>query len=103
MPELLDQRLDRREVRYREAYLVGRDVLPLDRLPEDGPVLAARAYCGEDPEPRYGEAGPAQLLPVQVQAPRLDQEEHEQRADALREAVHRDVDERLGLLLEIVW
>src|SRR4051812_23269024 len=99
MPELLDERLNRRQIGHREAYLFGSDVLPLDRLPEDGPVLAARAYRGEDPEPGHREARPAQLLPVQVQAPRLDQEEHEQRADALGEAVHRDVDERFGLLL----
>ena len=32
----------------------------------------------------------------------LDQEQDEQRANALREAIDSDIDERLGLLLEIV-
>ena len=43
----------------------------------------------------------AQPLPVEVQSPRLDEHEEQQRAQRLREPIHRDVDERLGAVLQV--
>ena len=43
----------------------------------------------------------AQLLPVEAEAPVLDAHQHQHRAHALREPVHRHVDERLGAVLEL--
>ena len=43
----------------------------------------------------------AQLLPREAQAPGLDEHEQHQRADALGHAIDGDVDERLGLQLDV--
>ena len=55
----------------------------------------------DDPEARHDQAGVAQALPVEVQSPRLDEHEQQQRSQRLREPIDRDVDERLRAVFQI--
>ena len=101
MGELLDQRLHRGEVGHAQAHLARQDALTGDRLTERRQVLPARADRTGHPQRGDGQTDPAQLTPRQPESPRLNQDERQHRAEALREPVHGDVDERFGPMLQI--
>ena len=64
-------------------------------------VLPPRAHGGEDPEPGQRQADVADLLPVEMEA-HLDQDQQQHADPPLREQpVDRDVDERLGPVLQL--
>ena len=98
--QLAHQRFDRLRPEVGAADVGGHHVLLLDAAPERPQVLLARPHRREHPQPDHGQAGVAQLLPVPAQAPVLDQDEDQQRPHALRQPVHRHVDERLGAVLQ---
>jgi hypothetical protein len=108
MALLLDQRFNRREIGFVQPHRVGRDHLLVERSAEDQTVLAASTNRRQYPETDHRQARPAELLPAQAQSDAeaedliLDEEEHQQRPDALREPIDGDVDERLRLLLQLV-
>ena len=84
MRQLLHERFDRRQIAAAQPHFGGHDVAPLDALAERPEVALARAERHEDPHDRHREAGVAEPLPVELQAPRLDEHEQQQRADRLR-------------------
>ncbi len=98
--QLAHQRFDRLRPEVGAADVGGHHVLLLDAASERPQVLLARPHRREHPQPDHGQAGVAQLLPVPAQAPVLDQDEDQQRPHALRQPVHRHVDERLGAVLQ---
>ena len=100
--ELLHQCLDRAEVGDVQTKLRRGQVAPLDALSECGQVSAAGADRHEDPQHHHGETRIAQALPVETQAPGFDQHEQEKRTQRLCVPVHGDVDERLGLELDVL-
>ena len=98
--EVLDQGLDRRGVGEVGPHRGGLDLPPLDAATERDEVLAPRPDRGQHPQRRHRQARVADLLPVEPQAPGLDEDEGEQRRQPLGEAVHRHVHEGLGPVLE---
>ena len=71
-------------------------------LRRNASMYSARARRREEhPQRHDGQAGVAQLLPGERQAPVLDEHQDHQRAGALRQAIDGDVDERLGAVLDV--
>jgi hypothetical protein len=99
--ELLHQGFDRREIGDVEAQLARLHVARREAVAERLEVAAACPQGHEDPEDRHHEAGDAEPLPVQVEAPRLHQEQQQERAPGFGGAIDRDVDERLRLELDV--
>ena len=101
MGQLLDQRLDGGEVGGLEPDFAGLHVLLDDAAAERLHVLGPGAQGEEHPQRHDDQAGVAQLLPGERQAPVLDQHQDQQRSGALRQAIDGDVDERLGPVLDV--
>ncbi len=101
MRQLLDQGLDGGEVGGLEPDLAGLHVLLDDAAAERRHVLGAGAQREEDPQHHDRQAGVAQLLPGEPQAPVLDQHQDQQGAGALRQPIDGDVDEGLGAVLHV--
>ena len=85
----------------RQAVAAVPHVLLLDAAPERPQVLAARRQGKRAPDRHHREAGIAQLPPAEREAPRLDQHQQHQRAEAFRHTIDGDVDEGLGLVLDV--
>ena len=100
MSQLLDERLHRRRIGEVGPRGRGLHLAPLDAAPEAREVLAPGADGGHHPERHHDQARVADLLPVEPEAPGLDQHEGQQRGQPLGEAVDRHVHERLGPVLE---
>ena len=98
--QLADQCLDCLGAEGRAAQVRRHHVLSLDAAPKRPQVLLARPDGRQHPQPDHRQAGVTQLLPVPAQAPVLDQHQDQQRAHALRQPVHRDVDKRLGAVFQ---
>ena len=101
MRQFLDQRLDRGKVGRLQANFAGLHVLVHDAVPERRHVFRARPQREHHPQHHDRQAGVAQLLPGESQAPVFDQHQDQQRARALRQTVDGDVDERLGAVLHV--
>ena len=71
--QLGDQRLDRRRVGGRQPQRLGLDVAAGEALAERVDVALLGPDGREDPQAADGQAGVADALPVEVQAPRRDQ------------------------------
>ena len=97
--QLLDECFDTRPVGNRrapiEAHVVGLHVPLLDAAAEGRHVLALGADRHDEPDRHQHEAGIRELRPVDAEAPRLDQDEQDNRAEAPCHAIDRHVDERL--------
>ena len=84
MPEFLDERFDREQVGARMPQVLRLDVVGVEAPPERHHVAAFRAECEDNPHRHHGDAGVADLRPGEVQAPRLDQHEQDQRVSPAR-------------------
>ena len=101
--ELAHEGLDGRQIRTRQAQRLRFHLTALDAGAERRDVAALGANRRVDPQRADAQAGVADLLPREVEAPRRDQDEGEQRAHAFGETIDRDVDERLRALLQVAW
>ncbi len=101
MGQFLNERFDGGQIAAAQADFGRREVAPLDALPEGLQVAAPGAQRHHDPQGRHDQARVAQLLPVQIQAPRFHQEQQEKRAQRLRSAIDGHVHEGLRLQLDV--
>ena len=70
MPELLEERLDRREVRHADPDVRGLDVTLLEPLPDRRDISSPRPDGDHEPPDDHEQRDDAQLAPCQPQGPR---------------------------------
>ena len=75
--QLLHQRLDCREVGHVQAQLARLHVARHEALAERPQVAASRSNRHQHPQPGHRQAGETQLLPVEMEAPRLDEDDQQ--------------------------
>ncbi len=101
MRQLLHQRFNGRQLRTAQPHVVRLDHALFDAATERGQVFPLRAERHDVPDPRQRDADPAELIPGQREPPGLNEGEHAECADAARQPIDRDIDERLDFLAQL--